>query len=264
MTSNDEKSTPRSKTNNQLQSQIDTLTHQNSVLMSQVLNLTKAHRCLSSFLVTKTMRIKTTNIWARNIIKNLDKYDIIVQLKKNEKLGVENLQRSLDELLRFWSRATIPQQFTHQWVNQNDVLPHDQARPVFQLKNYIQHLSKSAPFKLRRGLHTLVYAVDYSIWEDINSFVYLRPHTDNNVETQWESYLSAILTIFLWNHFKDTPVRYPADSEVTVNFDCPDTYALAMIGNVSDLRDNPCPEWNEREDQEEQLIVNPKKKIRKI
>ena len=243
-----------------LQSQLDQLTQQNRNMLDQIRNLVSDHARLNFFMCTKSQRLSSTNFLTREIMKDLNKFNIIKEIKKNEKLSLDGLQKSLDDLFTYWATSTTPDNFRHDFVNYNPIPEADKARPIFQLKNFKSILTKTSPYAIQRDIHKLIYKVDFTMWVDLNSFTYVRPNAQR-FPTQWESYVAAVLTVYIWNHFKPAPVRY-VESEISVDYDCPDSYALTMLGNMMDLRDTPVPEWNLHgdSDKEEQIMINPKRK----
>ena len=206
----------------------------------QLSALSATNNLLTSFLVTKTHRIKKTNSVATEIYRNLHQFVEVEQLlNSDELLTVADIQEILSPLLAKWAQASDEKEMFFYKTNVckiNKKLP--RARPMFQLSNLIQYLTpseKKHSYYVSDKLPDLIFLVDTELHQDVPQLRYLRD--GHGFNTIWESYLTIAATIFTFNILKQHPVRYatPYPFPAVLDYDNKQLYTEAMKNNRADL-----------------------------
>ena len=210
------------------------------VMARQLSALSATNNQLTSFLVTKTHRIKKTNSVATEIYRNINQYAEVEQLlNSNELLTIADIQEILSPLLAKWAQASDEKEMFFYKTNVckiNKKLP--RARPMFQLANLIQYLTpseKKHSYYVSDKLPDLIFLVDTDLHQDVPQLRYLRD--GHGFNTVWESYLAITATIYTFNILKQHPVRYatPYPFPAVLDFDNKQLYTEAMKNNRADL-----------------------------
>ena len=162
---------------------------------------------LTSLLITKTHRIRATVI-ASDIYRSLNQFTIVKTLMNSEELSIDTIQEVLLPFITICSMAQTEDDFLPYKVNR--FTPNTKlcrARSVFLLSNVLTFLApKENSYSVKKEFPNLVYKYCTSVFEDCQSFPYLR--TGHSYPTVWQAYLAIVSTIIVFNLNKNTMVRY--------------------------------------------------------
>ena len=213
----------------QLQSLNKILVDTNKHLVSELTN----NRTDCFFMFTKSTRILMTNKKVTEVMKSIESHDVIKSILSRDTLTAQQLQSSLEPLIRVWSSG---RNFSHFLPNARQQQNVDHNRPIFSLVNIRPFLDDR--MRTKAGLSSILWKWSLEMHTDAMSFSAFRVGTPHKSELH--AYISFIASCFLYNLYRESRVHYPVSSPLCCDYSS-DSYMPTMEVNPIDLSRGPEP-----------------------
>ena len=185
------------------------------------------------FMISKSTRILMTNRKCEEVVNNIEHHDIIKSILSRDSLTAQQLQCSLEPLIRVWSSG---KSFVNFLPNAKQPQSVEHCRPIFQLANVRPFLDDQ--MKTKVGMSSLLWQFSTDMYSDAMSFRAFRPGTKH--KSEMHAYIALISSCFLYNIYREHRVQYPSSSPVCLDY-ASESYGQVMDINPADLSKGPEP-----------------------
>lgn len=211
------------------------LQDENKTLLIAIENLSTSNKILNEYLVTPSHRIRRTNYYVDQIMKNFHNFPILADLMTRDDLTAHSIQEKLFPLISQWSYAT---EFS-------DFLPHaaepisgTHCRPIFTFGNAVDTIKLPPPpgIKNTSRVNQLIGKFSSNMMNDIQMYKSLQLHKVH--DSLLHMYIGYILSCYFFALTQENKIEYPADSPVVHDYNAKDLNQIMSV-NPEDIASGP-------------------------